>query len=39
MLCMLCYICKDSQTTANTKHLARYPLILIAKNATANEFQ
>ena len=34
---MLCYVCKNIQTTAYMKH--RYLLILSAENATANEFQ
>ena len=33
---MLCYACEDSQITACIKHMDT--LILIAKNATANEF-
>ena len=36
---MLCYTCKDCQTTAYMKNLDIYFLILIAENATANEFQ
>ena len=36
---MLFCLCEDSQTTAYMKHVDRYFLILVAKNATANEFQ
>ena len=33
MLCMLCYVCEDSQTTTYVKHVGTYHLILTAKNS------
>ena len=38
MSCMFCYACEDNQATAYMKHVDNF-LILIVKNATANEFQ
>ena len=38
MFCVLWYVCEDSQTTVYMKHVDS-SLILIAINATANEFQ
>ena len=34
MLCLLCYVCEDSQTTAYMKHV-NTSLSLTCKNATA----
>ena len=36
MPCKSYYICEDNPTTT---YISKYLLILIAKNATANEFQ
>ena len=37
MLCMLWYVCEDSKKT--TCEACRYHLILISRNAAANELQ
>ena len=39
MLCMLCYVCEDSQSNNCVYEACRYLLSLSGKNATANKLQ